>query len=281
MAATTSVLTSAQRYADYPRDLRFKPCGHPTPRRLTQAQIDAFNRDGVIKPFQIFQGDEVTRLRRYFDGLLEQAKAKGRDSYSLNGVHRSCAGVWDIAAHPLIVEHIVDLLGDDVVCWGAHFFCKLPGDGKRVSWHQDAAYWPWAQARTITVWLAIDDVDPENGAMQVIPGSHHIGGMTTRLTEQDEGNVLWETVPEVEKYGQPIHLTLPAGWMSMHSDLLLHGSEPNQSTRRRCGLTLRYTSTDVRCVGNFGWHHAAILVHGQDRDHYWTNLPRPEGDVVQ
>ena len=44
------------------------------------------------------------------------------------------------------------------------------------------------------------------------------------------------------------HLTLPAGWMSMHSDLLLHGSEPNQSTRRRCGLTLRYIPTTTRIM---------------------------------
>jgi len=39
---------------------------------------------------------------------------------------------------------------------------------------------------------------------------------------------------------------LKAGEISIHSDLLLHGSEPNQSKRRRCGLTLRYCLTSVR-----------------------------------
>jgi len=39
---------------------------------------------------------------------------------------------------------------------------------------------------------------------------------------------------------------LTAGQMSIHSDLLLHGSGANESDRRRCGLTLRYCTADVR-----------------------------------
>ena len=48
----------------------------------------------------------------------------------------------------------------------------MPGDGKTVSWHQDASYWPLTPSKSVTLWLAIDDADTENAAMRVIPGSH-------------------------------------------------------------------------------------------------------------
>ena len=43
---------------------------------------------------------------------------------------------------------------------------------------------------------------------------------------------------------------MPAGYISLHADLLIHGSAPNLSTtRRRCGLTLRYCAADARPLG--------------------------------
>ena len=54
-----------------------------------------------------------------------------------------------------------DILGENVIGWGSHFFCKMPHDGKKVAWHQDASYWPLTPTKTCTVWLAIDDTDAE------------------------------------------------------------------------------------------------------------------------
>jgi hypothetical protein len=62
----------------------------------------------------------------------------------------------------------------------------------------------------------------------------------------------------------------------MHSDLLLHGSEANQSSRRRCGLTLRYCPADVRA--GLGWNAKGVIVHGADESGHWRNSPRPETD---
>src|SRR5213078_3074180 len=74
------------------------------------------------------------------------------------------------------------LLGENVIGWGSHFFCKMPGDGKSVSWHQDASYWPLTPSKAVTVWLAIDDADVGNACMRFIPGSHWFGHLTYRMT---------------------------------------------------------------------------------------------------
>ena len=77
--------------------------------------------------------------------------------------------------------------------------------------------------------------------MQVIGGSHHHAQLTFRDSTAAENNVLFQTVDNAADYGDPpVALEMVAGHISLHSDWILHGSEPNGSNRRRCGLTNRY-----------------------------------------
>lgn len=271
--------TSQQQYAGK-RDLRFHALGSDPLSHLTRAQVDAFNRDGYLKGCVVFEGAEVDASRRYFDGLLGMAKAAGLDSYAINGWQFCCAGLYDLCKHPVLVGYVSDLLGPNVICLGAHYFCKLPNDPKQVAWHQDAAYWPLSPSKTITTWLAVDDVGRHNAAMRVIPGTHTIGELTTELSETDEGNVLREKVPGAEHFGDPVDMELLAGQISIHSDLLLHGSTANGSDRRRCGVAIRFCTPDVRDINGEGWNRRSLWALGKDPDGYWANCPRPDGDRV-
>jgi ectoine hydroxylase-related dioxygenase (phytanoyl-CoA dioxygenase family) len=255
------------------RDLRFHTLGVENPSTLTREQIVAFNRDGFLKGIRIFNEGAIAAHRRYFDGLLERVVAAGGDSYSISTAHLKYPEVYDLLAHPRIVAVVKDLLGEDVIGWGSHYFCKMPRDGKRVSWHQDASYWPLTPSKTVTVWMAIDDADTENACMRFIPGSHLYGHLTWSLSEDDEGNVLNQTIADAERFGAPVDDVLRAGEISIHSDLTLHGSEANDSDRRRCGLTLRYCAADVRAY--LGWNAKGVVVSGADADGHWVNAARP------
>jgi ectoine hydroxylase-related dioxygenase (phytanoyl-CoA dioxygenase family) len=258
------------------RDLRFHPCTTANPQKLTPDQIAAFNRDGYLKGFRIFSPGEIAEIRAYFDALLARTLAAGGDSYSISTAHLRYGRVYDLVTHPRIVDHVRDLVGENVIGWGSHFFCKMPGDGKRVSWHQDASYWPLTPSKVVTVWLAIDDADVENACMRYIPGTHLLGHLTYTLSENDDSNVLNQTVTCVDQLAAPVDVELEAGEISIHSDLLLHGSEANQSTRRRCGLTLRYCPADVRAA--LGWNAKGVIVSGRDASGHWANPPRPADD---
>ena len=108
-----------------------------------------------------------------------------------------------------------------------HYFCKEPGDTKQVTWHQDASYWPLTPSKVVTVWLAIDDADEENSAMKVIPGSHLHAQIPFEHSTVEENNVLGQSVHQAEDYGEaPVAFEMKAGQISLHTDLLLHGSEP-------------------------------------------------------
>ncbi len=257
------------------RDLRFHPLGVDTPLLLTNDRISALNSDGYLKGLRIFDDSEMTAIRRYFDDLLARTLAAGESSYSIFSAHLKHAGAYDLLTHPRVVAVIKDLLGENVVGWGSHFFCKLPKDGRVVAWHQDASYWPLTPSKTVTMWLAIDDADVENACMRFIPGSHHFGHLTYELTEDDDPNVLTQRVAAAEQFGQPINVELKAGEASIHSDLLLHSSEANRSDRRRCGVALRYCTADVRA--DLGWNARGVVVSGVDSDRHWANPPRPTG----
>lgn len=274
--AAFKAVPTQEDLASMTRDLRFHATVNSNPRVLTSDQIAQFNRDGYLKPFRIFDQAEADDLRCYFDRLLAQVLAQGGNSYSISTAHAKYGRVYDALTHPRIVALVSDLLGDNVIAWGSHFFCKMPRDGKTVSWHQDASYWPLTPARAVTVWLAIDDADRGNACMKFIPGSHHYGHLTYKMSEESESNILDQTVENAEGIGQPVYDELKAGECSLHSDLLLHSSEANHSDRRRCGLTLRYCSADV--VAGLGWYEKGIWVKGRAAPGTWANRPRPETD---
>ena len=75
-----------------------------------------------------------------------------------------------------------------------------------------------------------------------------------------------------------IYDELKAGQISLHSDLLLHGSDKNLSTRRRCGLTLRYCTSDVQSDPRYNWHKEGVLLSGSDPNGNWWNPTRPAQD---
>jgi ectoine hydroxylase-related dioxygenase (phytanoyl-CoA dioxygenase family) len=266
-------IPQAGELSGIPRDLRFHPSTVTDPHTLTRQQVAAFNREGYLMPLRIFDAVEAAEIRAYFDDLLARTLAAGGNSYSISTAHLSHGRVYDLLLHPRIVACVRDLLGENVIGWGSHFFCKMPGDGKRVSWHQDASYWPLTPSKVVTAWLAIDDATVENACMRYIPRTHLLGHLTYTLREDDESNVLNQTVEGAERLGQPVDVELRAGEISLHSDLLLHGSEANRSNRRRCGLTLRYCPADVRA--GLGWNAKGVVVSGRDAAGHWANPERP------
>jgi len=255
------------------RNLSFVKVSNENPQVLTGSQIGKYNEEGYLMPFDGLPEGEINELRNFFDQILAEALAEGKNSYSISTAHLKFAKIYDLMDHPAIVEPVKDLLGEDLVAWGAHFFCKMPNDGKRVPWHQDCPYWPLTPTRTATVWLAIDDSTPKNANMRFIPGSH-LGGVIDYEMSDSPDDVLDREVKNAAKFGNPVDVILKAGQFSIHSDLLLHGSEPNSSSKRRCGLTMRYASAKVKAY--LGWEQKGVLVSGKDENGHWANLPKPQ-----
>ena len=262
-----------EQLGELPREVGFVPAENDSPQFLEPQQIAEYNERGYLMPFDGLDAREAAELRAFFDGVLAAFVELGRDSYSISTAHLRFAKIYELVAHPKIVGPVSDLLGPNVVAWGSHFFCKMPRDGKRVAWHQDSTYWPLSPTKTVTVWLAIDDADPENANMRFIPKSHTHGFLDYTKSDDDR-DVLNMVIENPEQYGEEaVDVALKAGQFSMHSDQLLHGSEANDSDRRRCGLTIRYAAADVKAW--YDWDKKGIVVLGEDSQNNWKNLPSP------
>ena len=270
------------------KDYNFFPSQTTSLEFLKKVQVDKYNEQGFISPIKAFDKKEIKKHRTYFDNLLFQLKADplkaelglhtlvkdtGPIHNALNCFHTRVRGIWEIMYSEKILPAVRDLIGKNVVAWATHYFCKLPHDNKCVSYHQDASYWSLSNSKSVTVWLAIDDTDEDNAAMQFIPKSHLVGHIPWKETNED--SVLEQQIRDISVFDSPHSNNLKAGEFSIHSSLLAHGSGKNESNRRRCGLTIRYAPPDVIPLDP-RYTKRSYFVCGDFDSEYWIDNIPPE-----
>lgn len=240
---------------------------------------DTFETDGYVCPVPVLTAKEVTRYRNAYDRLEADAVARGLKARITNRHHED-AEIWSFATHPRVLGYAREILGPDVVLISTGFFAKQPAtNDKFVAWHQDTTYWGLQPPFAITIWIAIDDSDVANGCMRVIPRSHKVGLLPHRKSGKS-GNLLGEDQeidPSLFDESSAVNFILKAGQASIHHGELIHGSNPNCSTRRRCGMTIRFTIPSVKPVldGPFPFRDKPLLVSGEDRFGHFCYAPNP------
>ena len=209
------------------------------PKLLSDEAVAAFRRDGYYSPVRVMSADDA----RHFRTALEAHETKTGQPLQGNWRHKThLLFTWadQLVNHPGILDAVEDLIGPDILCWTTNFFIKEKSNPGFVSWHQDSTYWGLEPDDVVTAWIAFTEVTPENGYMQVIPGSHKIDQLP-HLDTFHKDNLLsrgQEIAVEVET-SKAVGLAMHAGEMSLHHIKLVHGSEPNRSADRRIGFAIR------------------------------------------
>ncbi|XP_067312989.1 probable alpha-ketoglutarate-dependent hypophosphite dioxygenase [Pseudorasbora parva] len=257
------------------------------------AEIQAqYEQLGYLSALPILSPEELQQARDAF-AELERKHGKEYTAYNLHNIHKEYDWVMALGKHPRLLEVVTAVLGPDVILLDSRFICKYPvgkpernGDiqlsGEKmegmpfVAWHQDMTYWGFDGGPVLSVWLALDDSLEENGALQVIPGSHH-SGLLPHHQSNKAGNMLsvnQEIPEELLQTEKAIICPLQAGQMSVHDGLLVHASDPNTSDKRRCGYVIRYVPTcaypiqDPKRPRSFP---ATVLVSGFDKYNHFSS----------
>ncbi|WP_217428497.1 phytanoyl-CoA dioxygenase family protein [Microlunatus speluncae] len=156
-------------------------------------------------------------------------------------------------------------LGPDLACFTAHYVCKRPRDGQAVLWHQDGAYWNLDPMSALTVWIAVDKCTVDNGCLRMVPGSHRMP-LRAPVLRSDVPNMLSSATENeivqdwIERAGV-VDVELEPGDVEIHHPNILHSSNANTSTTRRCGLDLGYIATSTS-ISNEGLYLDPILCRG-------------------
>jgi hypothetical protein len=220
---------------------------------LSETQINNYHKEGWLIPSFRLSEREIIHLRSVLDGLIAanpdvrpeklvsaHVVGGGKNGKNPEGV-RGSDEFLKLAMHPEIVELVSQVLGDDIILWGCHIFCKPAGDGMETPWHQDGHYWPIRPLATCTVWVALDDSTVENGCLRVVPRSHADRAVLPHLQEDRTDLVLnLRTRADAINPNDAVDVQLQAGQMSMHDVYMIHGANVNRSTQRRAGVALRY-----------------------------------------
>jgi hypothetical protein len=216
--------------------------------RLSSAETAHYQHEGWVIPEFRLPPSRVAAMVQALETLLRDnpgvrpeklvsAHVSGDNGDGVRGV----SDFLDLARDPEIVELVSDVIGEDVILWGCHVFCKPAGEGYETPWHQDGHYWPIRPLATCTAWVALDDSTVANGCLRVIPGSHRDRVTHPHLLEARTDVVLNQRTDDASfEASSAVDIELRAGEMSLHDVHMIHGSNPNRSPNRRAGVAIRY-----------------------------------------
>ncbi|MDA0660376.1 MAG: phytanoyl-CoA dioxygenase family protein [Planctomycetota bacterium] len=202
-----------------------------------------FDDEGFLFLGKVLTGEQVSAARANLAVMLAQlhSSLQADEIYS---AHQQEPWLLEIATTPIVLDAVEQILGPHVVLWSTHLICKPPRTGRAIPWHQDGTYWNLS-GPMVSVWLAFDDADDENGTMYVLPGHHKqiLGRRETGSAFFDEE--IQPTALPADIAEREVEYRLKAGEAAMHHVLIPHRSPPNRSADRwRRVVVLRYMSAD-------------------------------------
>ncbi|MGI9354518.1 MAG: phytanoyl-CoA dioxygenase family protein [Rhizobiaceae bacterium] len=144
-------------------------------------------------------------------------------------------------------DHILgaarDLIGPNIRMHTTKLNMKKAEYGAPVQWHQDVAFYPHTNDDVLAIGVVFDDVEFQNGPLQVFPGSHkgpildhHHQGVFAGSVDLAEAGLDMKDA---------VSLMGPAGTISIHHGRMLHGSALNNSPRDRQILFYEMMAADA------------------------------------
>ena len=154
---------------------------------LAPEQVEAFWRDGFIALPAFLDDESLETLRDLYDQFVSGDIKAGDENGLLGGVTRQI--MFPSRYHEYFADNPAVQAGLTIASQLAPgrpefmfdmLITKPPQHLVDTPWHQDNAYFdmPFTAAGAETnktrfqFWVALDDVDAENGCMQFIPGMH-------------------------------------------------------------------------------------------------------------
>lgn len=158
--------------------------------------------------------------------------------------HRVDPLYFALAKHPAIFTLVQRICGENMRLSHSKINMKAAREGSPLEWHQDWAFAPHTNMSTCVASVMIDDVSLENGAMQVLPGSHK--GPLFDHHDPELGFVgAVDIAAQKVDIGGAASLVGAAGTVSIHHPMTMHGSGANRSGRQRRILFLEYAASDA------------------------------------
>ena len=244
------------------------------PKLLTDGQVAHFRSAGWLAPMRAIDAAEAAACaQRIADYEAKMGESANR-SLKIKG-HLAMPWVVELGRNKAVLDAVEDLIGPDILLFGASIFAKSGQDRQYVSWHQDSAYFGLTPHEEVTAWVAFTPTFAENGALQVLPGTHLGPDMVHEETYAPDNMLARGQTLAIADDSHAVTIALRPGEFSLHHERIAHGSKQNRTASPRIGFAFFYIPTHVRStIGR----RTATLVRGVDTHGHWDPDPLPRFD---
>lgn len=221
----------------------------------TGDMVKTFHRDGYLYAGRVLSAKELAAAQAAYDRILksEEKPKSYRELATGDGgpdtALTMCQVVNMYQLDPIFERIImkstlVDIAEALIGTSNIHLYhdqaiYKPAFHGGESPWHQDNGYWKLEPATAVSCWLALDDVDLENGCMWVIPGSHRSG--TSGHSHAGPASALLKLTVDDRN---AVPLPMPAGCAMFHHCQTLHHTKSNLTPHQRRALAIHYMAAE-------------------------------------
>ena len=235
------------------------------PLQFSPLEVDQFLRDGFIVVRAMASESDVARmrsitetgLRDHIEPVEYEAELRypgapssldaegGKTIRRLKQAHSRGFLFTEWMMRPEVLNRLKQLLGPRVVCPLAHHNCimtKQPRFSSETGWHQDIRYWSFQRPELINAWIALGTERPENGCLQVIPGSQKLTLDHSRL---DQDLFFRNDLPEnQELIASKQFVSLNPGDVLFFHCRTLHAASRNSTKETKYSVVFTFRSAD-------------------------------------
>jgi hypothetical protein len=251
--------------------LRTSPTGYDFEALASQVWDPEGRVDtGAAERFDMAMMKEMVREDLSARPLQEEGLSEGEGMFFYDvAAWKSDRGVREVAFDSRLPELVSDLLGARYLnFWEDTTFVKAPNTRQKTAFHQDLAYFQIDGEQCVIVWIALDPVTQESGAMQYVRGSHKWGetyAPNVFISQTPFRSSPEKRCPDIEaepdKY-DIVSFDVEPGDVIIHHVKTVHGSGGNRSGNWRRAVSFRYCGDEVRYLDRQG----AIQQVGVARD---------------
>lgn len=222
---------------------------------LTESQVAQYERDGFTVCPDFLSSDNLAAMSAEIDTISQGHTLADHDSARLemepnqppdgSRVRR----IYDpgsryplfveLSESPRLLDCLEQLIGPNIYFASSKLNMKPPEIGSVVEWHQDFSYGPRTNPDSLAVLVYLDDVDRENGCLQIMPGYHKRG-----LLDHTHEGFFQGRITEELNTSEVVDIEGSAGTAIFMHCLSPHASSTNRSERPRRTLILSYLATD-------------------------------------
>lgn len=203
----------------------------------------AFARDGFVIVPEFLAGDDFHELTAELERYITQVVPTLPDRHAfyqdrerpetLKQLQHMTVDPYfeQYARHPRWMKLAETLLGEEVSSDGPEWFNKPAGVIHPTPPHQDNYYFNLTPPNVVTIWLALENVDEENGCLRYVSGSHRLGfrpHAATKVLGFSQG--ISDYGPEDE--AREVKICLKPGDAVVHHGNTIHRADPNRSANR-------------------------------------------------